>query len=61
MRVPKETKDINIKAFDTITNKNVIQIKNGIKHVNVNIKIIVHAKKIIVGIVAHVYVIIVSI
>ena len=61
MRVPKETKDINIKAFDTITNKNVIQIKNGIKHVNVNLKIIVHAKKIIVGIVAHVYVIIVSI
>ena len=61
MRVPKETKDIDIKAFDTITNKNVIQIKNGIKHVNVNIKIIVHAKKIIVGIVAHVYVIIVSI
>ena len=40
----------------------VIQIKNGtIKHVNVNIKIIVGAKKIIVGILPHVFVRIVSI
>ena len=40
----------------------VIQIKNEIiKHVNVNIKIIVGAKKIIVGILAHVFVRIVSI
>ena len=62
MCVPKETKDINVKTFYMITNKNVIQIKNGIiKHVNVNIKIIVSAKKIIVGILAHVFVIIVSI
>ena len=34
-----------------------IEIKNGImKHVNVSIKIIVHVKKIIVGILAHVFV-----
>ena len=57
--VPKETKDINVKAFNTITNKNeakamtansivqyVIQIKDSIiKHVNVNVKIIARAKK----------------
>ena len=62
MCVPKETKDINVKAFYMIKNKNVIQIRNGIiKHVNVNIKIIVPAKKIIVGILAHVFVIILSI
>ena len=76
--VPKETKDINIKAFNTITNKmelkqqqnifhvivnaNSIQIKNGItKLVNVNVKINVHAKKIIAGILAHVFVRIASI
>ena len=35
----------------------VIQIKNGIiKHVNVNIKIIISAKKIIAGILAHAFV-----
>ena len=35
----------------------VIQIKNGItKHVNVNVKIIVRAKAIMVGILAHVFV-----
>ena len=40
----------------------VIQIKSKIiKHVNVNVKIIVHAKKIIVGILAHVFVRIASI
>ena len=34
-----------------------IQIKNGLtKLVNVNLKVIVHAKKIIVGILAHVFV-----
>ena len=34
-----------------------IEIKNGImKHVNVSIKVIVHMKKIIVGILAHVFV-----
>ena len=37
--------------------QHVIQIKNGIiKHVNVNVKIIVSAKEIIVGILAHVLV-----
>ena len=36
--------------------QNVIQTKNGIiKHVNMNVKIIVHAKKIIVGILVHVF------
>ena len=40
----------------------VIQIKNGIKkHANVNVKIIVSAKKIIVGMVPHVFVRIISI
>ena len=35
----------------------LIQIKNGIiKHVNASVKMIVHAKKIIVGILAHVFV-----
>ena len=75
---PKETKEIDVKAFNMITNKNeaktmtrhiscgyngnsivqhVIQIKNGImKHVNVNVKIIISVKKIIVGILAHVFV-----
>ena len=76
--VPKETKDINIKAFNMITNKNEakamtehislipnansivqheVQIKNGIiKNVNANVKILVSAKKIIVGILANVLV-----
>ena len=40
----------------------VIQTKNGIiKHVNVNVKIIISVKKIIVGILAHVFVKIVRI
>ena len=39
----------------------VIQIKNGIiKHINVNVKIIISGKKIIAGILAHIFVIIVS-
>ena len=74
--VPKEIKDINVNAFNMITNKdeattehiyatvnaNLIQIKNGIiKHVNVNVKIIISAKNIIVGILVHVFVRIVSI
>ena len=82
--VPKETKDINVKAFKmimklrmklkqwqnifrVIKNANsivqrVIQIKNRIIiHFNVNVKIITHAKKIIVGILAHVFVRIASI
>ena len=37
--------------------QHVIQIKNGvIKHVNVNSIIIVHAKKVIIAIAAHVFV-----
>ena len=40
----------------------VIQSKNGIiKHVNLNVKIIVSAKMIIVGILAHIFVRIASI
>ena len=47
--------DVTINANSIV--QYVIQIKNGtIKHVNVNIKIIVHAKKIIVGIHVHVIV-----
>ena len=39
-----------------------IQIKNGIiKHVNMNAKVIIHTTKIIVGILAHVFVRMVSI
>ena len=42
--------------------QHVIQNKNGItKHVNVNVKIIVSVKKVIVGILGHVLVRIVSI
>ena len=72
--VPNKAKDINIKAFNMITSKihvivnansivqYLIQIKNGIiKHVNVNVKIILRAKKLIFGILAHVFLIIVSI
>ena len=53
--------------FHVIVNANslvqhIIKIKNGIiKHVNVNVKIIISAKKIIVGMVAHVFVRIASI
>ena len=53
--------------FNGIANANsivqyVIQIKNGIRtHVNVNVKIIVSVKTIIVGILAYVFVRIVSI
>ena len=42
--------------------QHVIQIKNGIiKHVNVNVTIVVSPKKIMVGILAHVFVRIVRI
>ena len=53
--------------FNAIVNANsivqqVIQKKNGvIKHVSVNVKIIVSAKKILVGILVHVFQRIVSI
>ena len=37
--------------------QNLIKIKNGIiKHVNANVKIILHAKIVMVGILAHVFV-----
>ena len=76
--VPKEKKDINVKEFNMITNKNEAKAmtqhtscdckyksnsrkcnsnQNGIiKHFNVNVKIIVHVKKIIAGILTHVFV-----
>ena len=42
---------------NSIIVQNVIQIKNGmIKHVNVSVKIIVRVKKIIIRILAHVFV-----
>ena len=42
--------------------QHVIQIKNEIiKHANVNVKIIISVKKIIVGVLVHVFVRIVSI
>ena len=57
---------MNLKQRESIFNlmvsvnsiiKNVIQIKNRImKDVNVSVKIIVHAKKIIVGILANIFV-----
>ena len=75
--VPKETTDRYVKAFNIITNKDEAKamtehISSGCrckfnsttcysKHVNVNIKIIISTKKIIVGILAHVFVRIVKI
>ena len=80
--IPSKTKDINVKAFNMISNKNEAKAlvkhissdckckfnsktcnsnQNGIKHVYVNVKIIVSAKKIIAGILAHVFVRIASI
>ena len=53
--------------FHVIVNANskvqhVIQIKNGIKkHINVSVKIISNAKKILVGILAHVFLKMISI
>ena len=53
--------------FNVIVNassiiQHVIQTKNGIrKHINVNAKIIVTAKKIIIGILAHIFMRIASI
>ena len=49
-----------VNASSTV--KHVIQIENGkIKHANMNVKIIVYAKKILAGILAHVFVRIASI
>ena len=81
--VSKETKDIYVKAFNMVTNKNAaktmieyiscdcnansivqhgIQNENGIiKHFNFNVKIIVSAENIIVGILAYVFLRIVSV
>ena len=91
--VSKETKEISVKAFNMITNKNEAKVMtehisrnckcksnsaacnskqkwnnvnvnvnmNVKKSVSVSVKIIVSAKKIIVGILAHVFVRIVSI
>ena len=51
--------DVSIKIFNMITNRSEPKtlVKHIItKHVNVSVKIIVHEKKIIVGILAHVFV-----
>ena len=62
-----EAKTIKKNIFHVIINansivKHVTQTKNGImKHVNVSAKNIVHAKKIIAGILAHVLLRIISI
>ena len=48
----EKAKDINVKVL-----QHAIQIKNGIiKHVNVNVKFMITAKKIIAGHLAHVFV-----
>ena len=50
------TKIFHVNVNANLIVQHVIQIKNGIiKHVNVNVKIIISAKKIIVGILAHVF------
>ena len=61
--VPKKTKYKNVKVFNIITNKNEgkamikhISFDCIIKHLNVNVKIIISAKKIITGILAHILV-----
>ena len=72
--VPIETKDINLKAFNMITKEmklkqwqNMFHVtanenSNGItKLVNINVKMVVLSKKIIVGIISHVFVRIASI
>ena len=49
------TKIFHVNVNANLIVQHVIQIKNGIiKHVNVNVKIIISAKRIIVGILAHV-------
>ena len=57
-KAKKMTKDISCDCkckFNCSCNTTIIQIKNGImKHVNASVKIIVSAKKITVGILAHV-------
>ena len=51
------TKYISCDGKCKLNIEHVIQIKDGIiKQVNMNVKIIVHVKKIILGILAHVFV-----
>ena len=66
MASKNEAKAMTEQFSCTVNSNSIVQrairIKNGIiKHVNVNVKIIVSAKKIIVGILAHVFVRVVSI
>ena len=62
---PKATKDINVKAFNMTTNKNEAKAMTEhiscVEHLNVNVEIIVSTRKVIVGILAYVFVRIVSI
>ena len=56
--VPKTTKDINIKVFNTITNKNAAKAITNIVHVIVNVNSIVqHLIQIKIGITKYVHVI----
>ena len=55
LKQPQNIFHVMVKANSIV--QHVIQIKNGIiKHVNMNVKISVCAKKIIVGMLVHVFV-----
>ena len=55
--VPKKSKDINVKAFDMIANKNeASNQKWNNKRCHMSVKIIEHAKKIIDEVLVHVFV-----
>ena len=62
MKLKKWQNKIHVIVNAKLIVQHVIQIKNGImKHINESVKIIVNAKKIIVGILADVFVAMVSI
>ena len=56
------TRPISCNCKCKFNSKHIIQIKNGImKHVNVNVKIVVHTKNTIAGILVHAFMRIASI
>ena len=62
MKLKKWQNKIHVIVNAKLIVQHVIQIKNGImKHINESVKIIVNAKKIIVGILADVFMTMVSI
>ena len=62
MKLKKWQNKIHVIVNAKLIVQHVIQIKNGImKHINESVKIIVNVKKIIVGILADVFVAMVSI